>query len=58
MDIAALSTVMKQGATMQKVDIAVAKKVMDTAIVNGEALTRMMEQSVNPNLGKSIDIKV
>ncbi len=58
MDIAALSTVMKQGAVMQKVDLAVARKIMDTAKVNGDALTKMMEQSVNPNLGKAIDVKV
>lgn len=58
MDIAALSISMKQASLAQQVSIAMTKKVMDTAEVNAQALTKMMEQSVNPNLGKNIDISV
>ncbi len=58
MDIAALSISMKQASLAQQVSIAVTKKVMDTAEVNAQALTKMMEQSVNPNLGKNVDISV
>lgn len=58
MDIAALSISMKQASLAQQVSIALTKKVMDTSEVNAQALTRLMEQSVNPNLGKNIDISV
>ncbi len=57
-DIAALSISMNQASLNQQVGIALTKKVMDTSIENVQALTEMMELSVNPNLGKNIDISV
>lgn len=58
MDIAALSVSMKQASLYQQVGIALTKKVMDTNEVNLQALMKIMESSVNPNLGKNIDISV
>lgn len=58
MDIAALSISMKQASLAQQVSIALTKKVMDTTEGNAQALTKLMEQSVNPNLGKNIDVSV
>ena len=58
MDIAALSAVMANHQVRAQASIQVAAKVMDTAEVQGAALIKMMEQSVTPNLGKSIDVKL
>lgn len=58
MDIAALSAVMANHQVRAQAGIQVAAKVMDTAEVQGAALIKMMEQSVTPNLGKSIDVKL
>lgn len=58
MDIAALSISMKQASLSQQVGIALTKKAMDTSKENIQALTKIMELSVNPNLGKNIDISV
>lgn len=40
------------------VDTAVLSMSLDTIEVAGENLIKMMEQSVNPNLGQNIDIKL
>jgi hypothetical protein len=58
MDIAALSVSMHQASVMQQADVSIMKKAMDTAQTNSDALVRMMEKSVMPNLGSNIDIKV
>lgn len=58
MDIAALSVSMKQASLYQQIGIALTKKVMDTNEVNLQALMKIMESSVNPNLGKNIDVSV
>lgn len=61
MDIAGMSAVMQQSKTMQQVDIALAKKIMDQTETDGKNLTKMLEQSSvqapHPTAGKSIDIK-
>lgn len=41
-----------------QVDTAVLTMSLDTIEVAGENLIKMMEQSVNPNLGQNIDIKL
>lgn len=33
-------------------------KCLDTAETSGQNMVKMMEQSVNPNLGQNIDFKV
>jgi hypothetical protein len=58
MDVAAVSVLMKQEQVMQQVGIAVMKKAMSSAEMDTEALIQMLEQSVQPNLGQNIDIKL
>ena len=58
MDVAAMSVVMKQGQLMRQVGIAVMKKAMDSAEMSTENLLTVLEQSVNPNLGQNIDIRL
>ena len=65
MDIAALSMNISQMKVAQQASISVFKMAMDTSKVQAvdltqmlEANTKIMEQSINPNLGKNIDIKL
>lgn len=44
--------------SMDAIDISILKKTLDTVETNGNMLTRMMEQSVNPNIGANIDIRL
>ncbi len=43
---------------MNAIDTSILKKSLDTAEQTGAMLTKMMEQSVNPNLGANIDIRL
>ena len=65
MDIAALSMSLSQMKAAQQVSISVMKLSMDTAKNQGSEMvqmiqsnTRMLEQSVTPHLGASIDIRL
>ncbi len=58
MDIAALSIAMAQSRVQSQASVQLAAKVMDTAKVQGSELIKMMEQSVNPDIGRSIDIRL
>lgn len=58
MDVAALSISMKQGQLMQQVGIAVMKKAMTNAETSTEALLKVLQQSVQPNLGQNVDIRL
>lgn len=58
MDVAALSAVMAHRQVHQQVSVSVAAKVKDNVEASGQNLIRMMEQSVTPNLGKSIDLRL
>lgn len=65
MDIAALSTGLSQMKIAQEVSVSIMKMAMDTSQVQVidlmqmlETNTKMMEQSVNPHIGRSIDIKL
>lgn len=40
------------------IDMAMLKKSLDSVETTGAMLTKMMEQSVNPNLGANIDIRL
>lgn len=44
--------------TMNAIDTSILKKSLDLIETNGDMLTRMMEQSVNPNIGANIDIRL
>lgn len=58
MDIAALSIALSQFKVAQSASISVAKMTMDTAKQSMDQQVKLMEQSVNPNLGANIDIKL
>ncbi len=44
--------------SMNAIDISILKKSLDTVETSGDMITRMMEQSVNPNIGANIDIRL
>lgn len=44
--------------TMDNIDISILKKTLDSISTNGDMLIQMMEQSVNPNIGSNIDIRL
>jgi hypothetical protein len=58
MDIAALSTSMSQASLAQAVGIKLVNLAKDQAVQQGNDVVKMMEQSVNPNLGGKIDIRI
>jgi len=58
MDIAALSIAMSQASLGQQVGVSIAKMAMRTATQNGENFTKMMELSVNPNVGGNFDTSI
>ena len=58
MDIAALSTSMSQSSLAQEVNIRVLMLAQQQAQVQGQNLAQLMEKSVDPNLGRSLDISI
>ena len=56
MDIATLSTQMAVANTLNQYSTAVLAKNLETLEVQGDAMIKMMEQSVQPHLGQNIDI--
>jgi len=58
MDIAGISMALSQMKIGQQVSISVAKLAMDSSKQSMEDLSKTMQQSVQPHLGKSIDIKL
>lgn len=58
MDIAGLSMALAQTKVMNDVSIAILAKSMDTSEAISESMIQMMEQSVTPNLGANIDIRL
>ena len=45
-------------SNMNAIDTALLPKSLDAVETNGAMLTQMMEQSVNPNIGANIDIRL
>lgn len=58
MDITALSTGLSQSNLMSQVSASVLKLSMDTVEQSMDNMIKMMETSVNPNLGGTIDISI
>lgn len=58
MDIAALSIIKSQAALSQNVGLAITKLVISNAEQDSQALTKMMELSVNPHIGSNFDQSV
>ena len=52
------NTIIHQPVNSTTVGIAVLGKNLDTVEQAGQSLIKMMEQSVQPNLGTNIDIRV
>lgn len=58
MDIPALSIALNSIQTSNDIGIAVLAKNLDIMNTEGDALTKMMELSVNPGIGQNIDYLV
>jgi hypothetical protein len=58
MDIALASMLLSQSQTMTSINTALLSKSLDTATVSSDNMIKMMEQSVNPNLGQSVDLEL
>lgn len=58
MDIPALSIAMSTEWVQRDWSLALMSKTLDTMETNGDALTKLMESSVTPNLGQNIDIRL
>lgn len=58
MDISALSIISSSQSIMTDVNIAMLSKNLDSIDAMGDQFKKMLEQSVQPNLGQNIDITV
>ena len=58
MDIAALSTAMQMSQLQSDVGVAVLDNSLELIEDLGQGMIKMMEASVNPDLGQNIDICV
>lgn len=58
MDIAALSMSMSMSNLQTQIGIALMDKAMETAEITTDGLQQMMEASVTPHLGQTIDISI
>lgn len=58
MDIASLSVSMSQAKLASNVSVSLAKLAMDSVSEDFQDLTKMMELSVNPNIGSNFDESV
>lgn len=52
------TTVLSNANTNSAVGIALLDKAFEADQMNGDALTKMLERSVNPMLGQNIDIRL
>lgn len=58
MDIPALSIAMSHMEVMNQYNVAMLSKTLDTMEQSGAMMIQLMEQSVNPHLGQTIDISI
>lgn len=58
MDIVALSSVMSQTALMDQVSTAVLSKSLDNMEVMGDGMKKILETSVQPQLGQNFDVSI
>ena len=52
------STVLANSNTQSAVGLMMLNKALDADQLSGEALTQMLERSVNPMVGQNIDIRI
>ncbi|ANU20987.1 putative motility protein [Planococcus plakortidis] len=57
MDIAALSMALSQMNVRQEASVLVTKKAMDQAEINSASVVKMLEQTVQPHIGGTLDLK-
>ncbi len=57
-NIQGMANVMSATKMQNDIGTAVLSKALDTFQDNGDEMVKMMEQSVNPNLGANFDMKV
>ncbi|OPD37886.1 hypothetical protein AL714_05860 [Clostridium botulinum] len=57
MDIGVLSMSLNQGKLAQAVSLSLMKITMNTSKENAVRMTKMIKESVDPNLGQNIDLK-
>jgi hypothetical protein len=58
MDIASYSMANATNNLMQSVGVSMLSKTLDSQEMQGDTLAKMMEMSVNPNVGANIDIRL
>lgn len=58
MDIASYSMANATNNLMQSVGVSMLSKTLDSQEMQGDAFAKMMEMSVNPNVGANIDIRL
>ncbi|GGG03880.1 hypothetical protein GCM10010912_55830 [Paenibacillus albidus] len=58
MDIAALSTSLSQISLAQSVGLSVLNIAKNQAEIQGQNMAKMLETAIDPNLGKTLDIRV
>jgi hypothetical protein len=58
MSIELYSMANAQNSVLQTVSTTMLAKTLDNEKMQGAQLTKMMEQSVNPNLGANFDVRV
>lgn len=58
MTIGGISTNISTSQVNDDVQVLMLKKNLDTLEQSGDSLTKMMEKSVNPNLGGNFDVSV
>lgn len=52
------STVLSNANTQSAVGLMMLNKALDADQVSGDAMTKMLERSVNPMVGQNIDIRL
>ncbi|KAB8132335.1 putative motility protein [Gracilibacillus oryzae] len=57
MDIAAMSVIMNQTQVKQQASVEIMDKALDQAEAQSSDMIKMLERSVQPHIGSSIDIK-
>ncbi|WP_166243209.1 YjfB family protein [Paenibacillus turpanensis] len=58
MDVGKLSTVMSTASLGQAVSLSVLKMAKDISMTQSQELIKAMQQSAQPHLGQSVDVKV
>lgn len=58
MDVAMTSMILSQNQALTSVGTAVLSMSLETIEAAGDNMIKMMEQSVHPDLGQNIDIKL